>query len=196
VVHLETLPLGTSYLQLADRLMDLRDQVEPLARAPLVIDATGVGRAVWQLFVDRGLHPTPVSYTSGREARYDDKTRMWLVPKTDLVSAVHSLLERDLLRISPHLAEADELVREMQEFQLTVTASANVTYGAGKGHDDRVNSLALACWWLLRTQPRKYQGTDLCRDTYRSVEKRRSTGLTNPRRAERRDRRRFRDRVF
>ena len=194
VVHLETLPLGTPYLQLAERLMVLREQVEPLARAPLVIDATGVGRAVWQLFVERGLCPTAVSYTAGRSSRYDETTKMWLVPKTELVSAIASLLERSLLRISPDLDETGELLREMQEFQLTVTANANITYGAGKGHDDRVNALALACWWMLRTQPRKYGGTG---SGYESVSARRFKERGwDERRAERRDRRRFRDRVF
>ena len=73
VRHLERLPLGTPYPQVIERISAL---VEKLPGASLVVDATGVGRAVLDHMAD--LDPVPVTITGGRLTSYDG--RMWRVP--------------------------------------------------------------------------------------------------------------------
>jgi hypothetical protein len=46
-------------------------------------------------------------------------------------------------------------MRELQQFQVKVTAAAHETFGVWRDgqHDDLVLAVALACWWSERTPP-------------------------------------------
>jgi hypothetical protein len=46
-------------------------------------------------------------------------------------------------------------VRELQQFQVKITAAANETFGVWRDgqHDDLVLAVALACWWAERCPP-------------------------------------------
>jgi hypothetical protein len=59
------------------------------------------------------------------------------------------------LQIARRLTEAATLVRELQNFQVKITAAANETFGAWRDgqHDDLVLAVALACWWSERVPP-------------------------------------------
>src|SRR4051794_28691039 len=54
VRHLERLPLGMSYLAVVQRVADLLAR-PPVTGAELIIDETGVGRAVGDIFVEGGM---------------------------------------------------------------------------------------------------------------------------------------------
>jgi hypothetical protein len=119
-----------------------------LRDAALVIDATGVGRPVADLFIERGRWLVPVLITSGAQATRDE-FGYWHVPKVHLVSTVQILLQSKRLKIARALPEAQTLVEELLSFEAKITTAANATYGAwreGK-HDDLVLGLALACWY-------------------------------------------------
>ncbi len=66
--HLERLPLGTPYPKVVERIGDL---VDKLPGADLVVDATGVGRAVLDQMREAGLAPVAVTITGGRFTSYD-----------------------------------------------------------------------------------------------------------------------------
>ena len=76
--HLERLPLGTPYPAVIERITTL---VKNLPDAALVVDATGVGRAVLDHMAE--LDPVPVTITGGRYTSYDGT--MWRVPKKALL---------------------------------------------------------------------------------------------------------------
>jgi hypothetical protein len=131
------------------------DEVDGILRRPqlrgkcdLVIDATGVGRPVVNLFEQRGLHPIGITIMGGTEVIHED--REWKVPKRDLVSAVQVGLQSRTLRVARDLAEAEMLVTELLNFQVKITAAANEIYGAWRDgtHDDLVLAVALTCWWV------------------------------------------------
>ncbi len=142
--------LGTGYPEIVSSV------AEKLARAPrqtkLVIDGTGVGRAVVDLFLR---HPSlsgrssdiiPVTITAGDSESREDG--YWRVPKRNLVGVVQVLLQSKRLKIAENLPETPTLVSELQNFKVKITAAANDTYGEwreGK-HDDLVLAVALACW--------------------------------------------------
>ena len=69
------------------------------------------------------------------------------VPKLDLVSRLQALLHEGRLKIHKDLAEADTLVRELQDFRCEFTAAGHLTFNARSGkHDDLVLALAIAVW--------------------------------------------------
>jgi hypothetical protein len=127
----------------------------------LVIDATGAGRPVVDLILDRRMPAdiSPLTITAGsgvREERWNRTgNRAYWVPKLELVSTVQALLQTRRLQIVPRLAQADILKRELLEFKVRITASANETYGIWRegAHDDLVLALAMAAWLGERQVP-------------------------------------------
>jgi hypothetical protein len=158
LVHLERLPLRLSYVTVADRVGEIMAR-EPLCRgenqkpAELVIDQTGPGASVGDIFVDRGLRPIRITITGGTEATCVGQDR-WNVSKTLLVSKLDAALHTKLLRFADDLEghEVDALVEELENFKRTRSEkTGNPRYGAREGkHDDLLLATAIACWWITR----------------------------------------------
>lgn len=154
VMHLERLPLGMPYPQQVDRLEHLL-QRQPLARfePTLFLDFTGVGRPVYDLFVERRAlrHAQGVVITSGRDTHSTDAG--WSTPKGELVSRLQALLHNGDLKIASSLPDAAVLARELQDFRVRFTEAGNATFNAREGaHDDLVLALALAVFGLCRPE--------------------------------------------
>jgi hypothetical protein len=120
-----------------------------LSRLPekteIVIDASGVGRPVFDLFVGNGMAPIGVTITAGTAETHDG--RMYGVPKLTLISRVQALLHEGRLKILRDLPEASVLVGELQDYRIEYTASGHLTFNArSTKHDDLVLALAIACW--------------------------------------------------
>lgn len=152
VRHLKRWPLRTAYTEIVEevttllRRPPLRDTV-----AALVVDATGVGAAVVDLFKAVSLGGdglVPVTITAGADAQKDEQGG-WRVPKRDLVGVVQVLLQNQRLRIAAALPEAETLLRELEGFRVRISAAGRDTYGAWRDgtHDDLVLAVALACWY-------------------------------------------------
>jgi terminase large subunit-like protein len=117
----------------------------PEGAAELVLDYTGVGRPVYDLFLAKGMSPYGVSITSGT-AVTKDKLH-YSVPKLTLISTVQALLHDGRLKIHKDLADVQVLVAELQDFRAEVTDSGYWRFGARAGkHDDLVLALAIALW--------------------------------------------------
>src|SRR5262245_854382 len=155
VVHLERLPLGWPYPEIVQYVKDL------LARPPLdapmtmlVIDETGVGRAVGDIFTQQGMRPQRVTITAGSEETSAVGFNRWSVAKTILISRLDAALHTGDLRIAQELRETGPLVEELKNFQRSISAAGRQTYSARVGmHDDLLLSTALAVWWATRRQP-------------------------------------------
>jgi len=63
--HLERVNLGASYVAVVDRVCQLLKTPKLDASCTLVLDGTGVGVAVLDLFRARGIFPAAVTITSG-----------------------------------------------------------------------------------------------------------------------------------
>ena len=148
--HLQRFELGTGYPAIVEAVGALR-AVAPLSvgRSYLVVDETGVGRPVVDMFKQAGQLPIPVTITAGFAPKYDPADSSYTVPKRDLVTTVAVLLEQRRLLIPPSLPLADLLTRELQEFKRKVTPAGSDSYAAGREgkHDDLVLAVALAAWW-------------------------------------------------
>jgi hypothetical protein len=128
--------------------------VPPGPNPVLVVDATGVGVAIVDLFLKAGLAATiaPLTITSGGQARRDvwPSTRQaaYFVPKIELVGTTQMLLQTGRLRIAPALELAEVLKRELFAFEVTITQSSHESFGAWRegAHDDLVLAVAMAAW--------------------------------------------------
>src|SRR5215468_7630693 len=143
VGHLERVPLGTLYPAIVVHVVRLLTKLP--GRPELVIDFTGVGRPIFDMFVYSGIYPTGVLITGGTTEARDGSTRS--VPKLTLVSRLQALLHEGRLKILRELDEAETLVRELQDFRAEFTAAGHLTFNARSGkHDDLVLALAIAVW--------------------------------------------------
>lgn len=159
VVHAQRWPLGTPYPRIVEDVSALME-APTLRGAPLVIDATGVGRGVVDLF--RDLHrdgrlerwPIPVTITAGEQANGLH------VPKQDLVSKVQALLQSGRLLIAAAMPLREQLERELVGFTAKTSAAGRTTYEAltEKVHDDLVLALALALWHPGHSEGRRFVG--------------------------------------
>lgn len=157
-------PLGTPYPSVVEQVaryaIDTRKRL-PGALIALIIDGTGVGRGIVDMFA---LDPrfrrlaivmVAVSITGGNATtlgRRDDGIDEWHVPKKELVSAAQLLLQTRRLHVASNLTEATTLTHELRHFKMKISTSANMQYESWRegDHDDLVLASALASWSLVR----------------------------------------------
>jgi hypothetical protein len=147
VRHLERFSLGTPYPTICDRLVALFAQ-PPLSGATLVVDQTGVGRAVIDMICRARPRATirPITITAGHTAVPDGPG--WHVPKKELVSTLQVLVQSRRLQVARMLPMASVLVKELETFRVKITVSANETFESWRerDHDDLVLAVAMAAW--------------------------------------------------
>lgn len=145
VRHLERYPLNRPYPEYVQHTLDLMRTPE-LRGATLVIDYTGVGRPVFDMFSAAGLYPIGILITGGISVSHVG--RIWRVPKRDLVTAVLALVQSKRMRISSYIPEAQILIQELLNFRIKVTLSGHDQYEAWRDgdHDDLVLATACAGW--------------------------------------------------
>jgi hypothetical protein len=147
VRHLERLPLGLPYPVQVQRVADILQRPPLNAGCKLVIDETGVGRAVGDIFDAAGLYPNRITITAGLEATRESGNR-WHVAKGILISGVDARLHTGELRIAEALSDAGALQEELKDFQRKVSDAGRATYNARVGaHDDLVLSVAISLWF-------------------------------------------------
>src|SRR5262245_37260670 len=155
VRFLERLPLGTSYPAIVEYTKQLLGR-PPLcgdaktSAAELIVDASGCGRPVADLFDDAGLRPAKVIITAGFEVTYAG-SNYWHVSKSHLISSLDAALHSGKLRIAATLLQANALAEELKDFRRKVSDAGRQSYSArASAHDDLVLSISLASWWVSR----------------------------------------------
>lgn len=154
--HLERLPLGTSYPSVCDRIVEIQNSLEAKSRIhaahsddnqgfrlELYVDSTGVGLAVSDELRHRGLRPVSCFFVSGdrRSERSGDTVS---VGKGWMVGRLQVLLQSGRIHL-PDSAEAGHAIRELQDYEISVSDSGHASFNARSGrHDDLVIALGLA----------------------------------------------------
>ncbi len=145
--HLERLPLGTPYPQVAERISAVVQGLCTRGVIPraLYVDATGVGQPVVDLLKPVGMRVTAVYCTHGDRRIVSEDRRSVSLGKAWLVSRLQALLQTGRILL-PETEEARQLARELKDYEIRVDADANEKYGAFKvgTHDDLVTALGLA----------------------------------------------------
>jgi hypothetical protein len=158
VRHLERPALGTSYVDVVERIIGLLKSLgdEELV---LAVDMTGVGRPVADMLklrlnewleTDRSirLHAAWITITGGDSVTKAEGGGI-RVPKRDLASAPLVLMQNKQLKIAEGLQLADTLKRELLNFKVKINiATGHDSYEAWRegDHDDLVLAVAIACW--------------------------------------------------
>ena len=150
--YLERVALGTPYPAVVDQVQAMREHLARAGEVSVVVDATGVGAPVVDLFEREGVPVIPVSITGG-DTVGERTGGGFTVPKRDLVTNLQALFQMQQLRIAEGLALADTFVKELANFRLKlnlVTGHDRFEALREGEHDDLVLSVALAGWYAER----------------------------------------------
>lgn len=141
---------GQPYPQIVGRVADLLAMPPLVGQAELVIDGTGIGRPVLDIFRASGLDPRTITITGGQKAQ--GTIRHARVPRRDLVNVVLVAMQAGHLTIAQDQPHAATLAYELAELRLKVSAAGNARYEPRSGsHDDLIIALGMALWSLERT---------------------------------------------
>ena len=121
---------------------------EPLrGRCRLVIDASGLGRVVSDLLFDQRVEHHAIQMTVGQN--WVEKDRYVNVGKTLLLETLSLLFATGDLMFAHDLPLREDILAELETFQLETTAAGNqvITQGrSGQHHGDLAIALAVACF--------------------------------------------------
>jgi len=149
VRHLERLPLGTPYPQVARRLCEICQSVNQRCgqRPEVFVDATGVGKPIVDILEASSpeAHLWSVIFTHGDRRTENRHERRVTLGKAHLVSRLQALLQCGRLHL-PATAEARALAKELLDYEIRVDENAHARYGAFRvgTHDDLVTAIGLA----------------------------------------------------
>lgn len=150
--HLRTVhrfPLRTAYTSIVAEVVQALSQPALPGRTALLVDATGVGKAVVDIFQSASL-PCPlyaVTITGGEKVSREKDD--FHVPKRDLASVIGVLFEQERVKIARGFPLEDIFKEELKNFGRKIDPkTANDSYGAWREgqHDDLVLATALALW--------------------------------------------------
>jgi hypothetical protein len=147
VRYIHRYPLGTSYPDIVASVARLMAQLPEMRDKPeLWIDATGVGRAVLNIFQEARLDPVGVAITAGAMAHRVSHSDI-RIPKRELASLMQAALQTERVTIARDLAHSRTLEDELSNFRVKLAAGGNESYEGRSGvHDDLVLALAIAVW--------------------------------------------------
>ena len=162
--YLERYPLRTPYPEMVARVAALVEDPQlrsthvdrflghrVLEQPKLLVDATGVGRPVVDLFKERGLRYKAITITGGNTVT--GVAGGYGVPKRDLIGALEVPFHSGRLKVAAGLRLWETLRAELQTFRRKVSLTTGMdTYEHWResDHDDLVLAAALACWGTER----------------------------------------------
>jgi hypothetical protein len=154
--HLGRLALGTSYPAVVTHITRLLETPPLKGNATLVIDHTGCGRPVFDMFEAGALTCSlyGISITSGDSVTWEGQHIR--VPKRDLIAATQVHLQNGDLKIASSLPHTQPLVTELLNFRVKIDpVTAHESYSAWREnmHDDLVLAVAMATWMSDQTIP-------------------------------------------
>jgi hypothetical protein len=155
-------PLNTEYTAIVEEVVKLF-AAPPLAGTCLVIDGTGVGAAVVDLFRRSGVRASVVEVLiTGGHAVSRDERGVVHVAKTQLGSTLVALEGQRRLEVAPKLKLRAALERELSTFSARITPAGNeqVLADPRSGeHDDLVLAVVLPCFYGERFHAGPWQVT-------------------------------------
>jgi hypothetical protein len=154
VTHLERLPLRTTYPDVVEHVRELLDTAPLAGNSTLVIDMSGVGRPVYDLFVKAHLKPQGITITAGDGYSLDGG--VYRVSKRILVSTLDANMNDGRIFAAPLLNHGEILKAELADLRRKFTDSGYQQVEARSGrHDDMVLSVACALWYAVAVGSRQ-----------------------------------------
>ncbi len=156
--YLERIPLDAGYPDTVSRIDTLlkttaiKDE-ECDKASDLVLDVTGSGRAVVELFDRAAIAPIVVTIT-GAGVR-EEEAKDWRIPKVELVGNLQVLYQTERLKMASALELVPTLIDELRDFKMRpprIDPNDPETWREGQ-FDDLVFAVALAAWRASRHVP-------------------------------------------
>lgn len=142
-------PLRTPYPDIVADVVR-RLGTKPRSDAVLVVDGTGVGAPVVDMFRYSALpcELKAIIIHGGVKVIHDRGTH---VPKRDLIGALQVAIQTRRLQPSQHTKEIETFLNEMQGYAVKISDAGNDTYSprGDSQHDDLVLSVSLPVWLRL-----------------------------------------------
>lgn len=139
--------LGVPYPEQVKRVVSVLEAPTDAQSTVLVVDKTGVGRPVVDMFKEAASCPV-MGYTITAGNVPTSERGSYTVPKADLVATVHSVGGMGRLKYPPSLPHSGVLDRELLMFRVKVSDAGRASWNAREGeHDDMLLALSLALWW-------------------------------------------------
>jgi hypothetical protein len=123
------------------------DKLNGSEPAQLILDKTGVGAPVADMFKIGPIKPIEITITGGLTA--SNVPGGFHVPKRDLVFALLAVFQSGRFKIAEGLALATPLMEELTNFKVKINSNGHDSYAAWREtqHDDLVLSAAMATWY-------------------------------------------------
>ncbi len=151
------------YMELGKYMCRLDSNAELHGNNDLVVDSTGVGEAVCDIFESMGLSPNRIIFTGGEHASVRTASkgfggfaprRTLNVPKNELIDTLKIALEQRRIRTVEGIAHEDDIVKQFAHFRQMLTRTGKITFNNDdpQVHDDIVVMYAMAAWYFLREE--------------------------------------------
>lgn len=139
--------LGIDYPVIVESLACIYGMEQLYGKSLMVVDATGVGRAVIDMIITKSVPLVATTITGGGKVTW--KGSRVNVPKQELVSTLQVCLQTKKVVFPRDLDGTKDLFTELIHFKAKRAPSGAVSFEAMRDsiHDDMVISLALAIWY-------------------------------------------------
>ena len=151
-----------SYMELGEYTKEMMQSLSFGDNCSLIIDGTGVGEAVYDIYRSLGLDPLKIIFTSGETAAVEQERPQfsrrfgavsgYKVPKVDMISAAQVIFQQGRIRFAENIDFRDECFQQLQSFVGKVNEkNHNVKYEnlTDDIHDDFVTMIIQACWYVM-----------------------------------------------
>ena len=142
------LPTGTKYPQQVAYVKNILCRPPLWGNCEFLLDGTGVGVAVVDMFEEAGLEVISITIHGGTETVQSGANK-FRVPKQDLITCTQVAMLQRQIEASAKLTDWEALVKELQDYQVKQSKKTanHDEYNAREGaHDDLVLSLAMGVW--------------------------------------------------
>lgn len=147
LIFLHKFQLKTSYPDIVSWVLTFIAYGFSNNNSKLIIDYTGVGRPVVDLFMAENINLIAINITGGLQHKWKSSKEA-SVPKKDIISSLQVVLQNKRLKIASNLPFLDDLKKEFLNFKYKLSAAGNSQFSAASSyHDDIVLSLGMATWY-------------------------------------------------
>jgi len=155
VRHIERCPIGMPYHDVVEKVWNMFQNPTIKRKGELIIDITGVGEPVYEMFEKRKLYPIGINIHGGNVVT-DKGNGRWSVPRMDLFTTLRIMFESENIQIASSLPLNEELLEEIKNLRdrkSPLMKEEDILWRQ-REHDDIAFALMLCCWWAARTFPR------------------------------------------
>jgi len=158
--HLDRLSLDANYPDTVARISTLLGAPEikdgeRCGRTDVLLDLTGSGRAIVELFERAGIEPISARIVGAGTVEQKDQSGEWRIPKVELIGALRVLYEAERLKMAKDLDLVPTLEKELRGYKMRpprIDPNDPESWREGQS-DDLILAVGLTAWRASRHVP-------------------------------------------